>query len=531
MRLDSLRVELRPRSPWEAVELGTALVRKHASAIWMPWLLLSLPVFAVVNALAWAIDAVWLAWLLMWWLKPAFDRIPLFVVSRALFGDAPSVRQTLAAQLRWGWRAMLGYLTWRRLSPVRALTLPIDLLEGADRSRLGERRRVLGDAVRGYAIQLTFVCLCFTLVLALSTVLLTFVFVPDQLLGESARALWSLAMDDPPPWAQIAGNGVLWVATTFVEPFYVGAGFGLYLNRRTQIEAWDVEIAFRRLRARLDAGATTLALVVAMALMLPIAPAAQAAPQCAAPRASALQDATDQADAQPDNDKAAVEPTLPIVFGDARVEYKAFNQAVERAYRDPLLNPKRKVMEWQSRTPVPPEQIPALAWLGSIIGFIGEYGLWLLLGALLVILAMSAKRWWPWLNGMVAVAPAPSAIDVAALTLPDRLPHDIAAAARQLWAEGRPRRALALLYRASVEAMSARADVVLVPGATEAECLRASRRMADGEDRNAFARVVRVWQYAAYAQRLPDQEEFDALLGTLSERFHWAGAAGARSAA
>ena len=29
---------------------------------------------------------------------------------------------------------------------------------------------------------------------------------------------------------------------------YVGAGFGLYLNRRTQMEAWDVEIALRRLR-------------------------------------------------------------------------------------------------------------------------------------------------------------------------------------------------------------------------------------------------------------------------------------------
>src|SRR3546814_12856604 len=64
-------------------------------------------------------------------------------------------------------------------------------------------------------------------------------------------------------------------------------------------------------------------------------------------------------------------------------------------------------------------------------------------------------------------------------------------------------------------AMAQRAQVTLVPGATESECLRASRRMPDPQDRDAFARIVRVWQYAAYARRLPDEAEFDAMLGKL----------------
>jgi hypothetical protein len=46
--------------------------------------------------------------------------------------------------------------------------------------------------------------------------------------------------------------------------------------------------------------------------------------------------------------------------------------------------------------------------------------------------------------------------------------------------------------------------------------------MPEPQDRDAFARVVRVWQYAAYAQRLPDQGEFDGLLDTLAQRFGWA---------
>ena len=64
--------------------------------------------------------------------------------------------------------------------------------------------------------------------------------------------------------------------------------------------------------------------------------------------------------------------------------------------------------------------------------------------------------------------------------------------------------------------------ITLVPGATEAECLRVARRLPDAGDRDAFARMVRVWQYAAYARRLPQEDEFEGLLGELSQRFGWA---------
>ncbi|RZA28947.1 MAG: DUF4129 domain-containing protein, partial [Lysobacteraceae bacterium] len=92
---------------------------------------------------------------------------------------------------------------------------------------------------------------------------------------------------------------------------------------------------------------------------------------------------------------------------------------------------------------------------------------------------------------------------------------------RRLWSQGKPRHALALLYRASVESMASRAEVALPPGATESECLRASRRMPDEEDRRLFARMVRVWQYAAYARQLPAQAEFDELLAHLQRRYRW----------
>ncbi len=35
MRLEGLTVALRPRSNWEATDLGIALVRRHAGTIWV----------------------------------------------------------------------------------------------------------------------------------------------------------------------------------------------------------------------------------------------------------------------------------------------------------------------------------------------------------------------------------------------------------------------------------------------------------------------------------------------------------------
>ena len=542
MKLETLTVELRPRSPWEAMELGTALVRRHARAIWTPWLLVTGTVFVLSNLAAWAVGHVWLAWLLMWWLRPAFDRIPVYVLSRAVFGSVPGIAETLRAQLRWGWRPMRGHLTWRRFSPLRAVMLPIDLLEGADPKLLAERRRVIGGGMGGYAVQLTVVCLNFIIALQLSLVLLTTIAVPNELLPEAGRAAWAVITQQPPAWALIALNLVDWLAVGFIEPFYVGAGFGLYLNRRTQLEAWDLEIAFRRMRKRLEAAGG--AVLLALALLLPMALSAPAIAQdtpaknAAAPNEASKTDANAKTkkeavvEAPVENVEDAVETrTLRGIFGEDTAEDGGFDKAVGKAYQDPLLRPKLKQTTWERRDrdkkkdkdeDADKSDLPQFKWLATLIGFIGEYGLWLLVGVLVLLLALTAKRWWPWLIGAAARPETePMPVEMTRLAYAEPLPPDIATVARRLWAEGQPRRALALLYRASVEAMSARVDAHLPPGATEAECLRLSRRMPEPQDRDAFQRMVRIWQYAAYGQRLPLADEFESLLHTLAQRFGW----------
>lgn len=523
MRIDQLDVVLRARSQWEAMELGTALVRRHAAAIWTPWLLLTGPVFVLLNLGGWWLDAFWLPALLMWWLKPVFERIPLYVISRGAFGAVPGTVQTLRAQMHWGVRALPGYLLWRRLGPARALLMPVDLLEGGDAAQRRQRRRVLGGAAYGHATLLTLVCWHFEVMLQVAGIALVFMFVPLDSLPESLRVAVSLIGSDTPAWVWLGFNLLAWAAMTLIGPFYSGAGFGLYLNRRTQLEAWDVEIAFRRLRARL-AQAAPLVLVMVMGLaMLPLAAPVHA------------QDAATAPPAAHDNHKtggsqATAAATPADVFGAAQVDTAGFRQAAARAYDDPQLGASHTVCRWERRNAEAdkpqPREFPGGQFFGAVaklLALLSEAALWILVGALLLVLVLTARWWLPWLrgSGRRRRREAESEVTAHALQLPDTLPPDILASARRLWHDGKPRHALALLYRASLDELAQRADIVLPPGSTEAQCLRAARRMPQEADRRLFAHMVRTWQYAAYAGRVPSDDAFQALLDALHQQYGW----------
>src|SRR5690606_662729 len=130
MRPEDLRVNLRPRSSWEAMELGTALLRRHAAAVWRPWLLVMLLAFVIAHVLAWLLGMPWFGIVLAWWSQQALERIPLDVLCRAVCGQMPGNGAGLRAQPCFAPGTLRAHLLWLRWSAARSLLVPVDLLEG-----------------------------------------------------------------------------------------------------------------------------------------------------------------------------------------------------------------------------------------------------------------------------------------------------------------------------------------------------------------------------------------------------------------
>jgi hypothetical protein len=239
VRIEALAITLRPRPMSEAADLGQRLVQVHARSVWRCYA----PVWAAVMLLALATVEIagWLPGLLIFWLKPWLDRSLLFVLSRAVFGESARWSDLWAARREVFARSLLRTLTMARLSPWRAFTQAIDQLEGQRGTARGKRRGVLLGNQRGAVMGLQFVYANLEMIFVVALIGLIGWFVPDAMKTE----LWALYRDGESAPMQAAfafGYGLVVLA---LEPFYVAAGFAMYLNRRVELEAWDIEQEFR----------------------------------------------------------------------------------------------------------------------------------------------------------------------------------------------------------------------------------------------------------------------------------------------
>ena len=130
MRLSDASVVIRPRTSWEAMDLGVLMAREHRGLLMSSWALITLPVFVLFSVLLWNYPTT--ALFLFWWLKPAFDRLPLYILSKALFGETPTLKQSLRQWPRLLKGQLLASLTWRRFSLSRSFVMPVVQLEGLE---------------------------------------------------------------------------------------------------------------------------------------------------------------------------------------------------------------------------------------------------------------------------------------------------------------------------------------------------------------------------------------------------------------
>lgn len=245
------RIVLRPRSQSEAMDLGFHMARANWPGLAGLTALLMLPGAALAGLLF-----MWhppLALIGLWWLKPAVDRALLHWLSRALLGRDCGIRPILSDWRQWGRDRVLVELTLLRFHPARSAVLPIWQLEGLSGAARRRRTRSLGHGGNGSGSGLTLIAGLFEFCLIVALMVILGWLLPDGLWEGFDPELWLTGGGATPQfWGLVAACYA--IAIVLVEPFYVGGGFGIYLNQRCRLECWDLEPEFQRL-ARRHAGA------------------------------------------------------------------------------------------------------------------------------------------------------------------------------------------------------------------------------------------------------------------------------------
>ena len=140
------------------------MVRTWMREVYAPWLTVFVPlclVAALILPPQWAV-------VLVWWLKPALDRVVLHVLANGVFGDLPRLRETLKALPHALTPGLLTSLTLFRFFLARSFNLPVWQLERQRGQAARQRRQQLQRRTGSYAVWLTVACLQFELALALS---------------------------------------------------------------------------------------------------------------------------------------------------------------------------------------------------------------------------------------------------------------------------------------------------------------------------------------------------------------------------
>jgi len=487
VQLEHIALHLRRRNAWEALDLGHAMLRAWAGPAYRLWLLTFWSLGFFLLGLCWLLE--WpgaVAMFILWWLKPLFDRFLLFAFSRSLFGTPTSLgdfRHALPSLLKAP--GIVAGLLWRRLSLARSFLLPVWQLEDQRDAAARARMKVLSRRSRGNAVWLTFVCanlvgiVWFGLVFALEALLPV---------GSESVFDWDARMGGTlSPVKELLANLLWMLAESLIEPFYVASGFSLYLNRRSELEGWDIELAFRRMAARHSApAANSLLLAVALAFGLTLA------------SPSPL---------------AAAEPPPP-------------KQAVQEVLADPVFGKQYESKEWRLRPDPAPEsdskkEGSGFSSLLKLFEFFAESMralAWVIAGlvALLLIYLVLRyhERWLPERSRR----PPPDflfGLDVR----PDSLPGDIPAAARAAFAAGNFEAGLSLLYRGALVALIHQRQIEFRAGDTEEDCLRRAAGHLGGEAQRHFRLLLETWRSVAYARQPPASSTLDSLCSGWQQHF------------
>lgn len=479
MNLDNISVELRPRDGWQSIDLGFQMARRWFLPLLSLWLCLSIPVYAAVKLLQLPGFATLIVW---WWFKPLYEAPLSYWCSRAMFSEPVSHRQALHQTFKQFLKLLVSYLSIRRLSTSRSQNINVVMLENLSGKQRRARIAVL-DRMATRTFALITICFHFEAILFYGLLILFMLLSPSG--SEVEHTVRFLFGGEESSGALIITEVTTIMVAGLVAPFYVCAGFSLYINRRTQLEAWDIELDFRRTASRPRSGnsksknsqflAVTL---LSILLTLPLLPT------------GSTEAATSRVQAR---------LTIDEVLSEDDFGYTTTVRKLRLKETAPEEMEEKTDYSW----------VPNLGdWIYKIAQSI-ETLLWFVFITVIALLIFAIYK-----NSTAIRAMAerlgfrrqkpPGSVLFELDIRPQSLPEDIPLAASDLITQGRKREAMSLLYRGALSRLVHLHGMTIETSNTEQECVTRVFDEQPQQRSTTFHSLTSLWQQTAYAQSQPD---------------------------
>lgn len=548
--VEKLSARIAPRNAWQAMDLGVRIYQTWWKPLTLIWLTVTLIPLLLILFLTGEDYAFWgvFGW---WWLKPLWERPLLEYCARALFSDAPTVKQLIRDFPRHTLSGITPWLFFRRLDPSRGMRLAVTQLEKQRGESYKLRVRNLSLGINDHSGSLTALMLLIEQLIMIGIIMLIAMLAPDQYYLREVD--WLLDSSRYAAWIAV---GAWYLAMVLCEPLYICCSFALYLNKRTWLEGWDLELGMRQIGEKrqtlLAKIGTPLLLICVLGIsQWPTSGYAssqaqtQASSQTQTQAYSQDQAQTDQSlqdspqENTPENAQLrAIEilsgtEFMPMQtneswrFKELWADDVKDEEDEEESERDMSFFKKiaNAIVDWFSDIlkdifvdAVKEEQNADDSFEWPTVAEVFRFIIWVIVVSLSIWVALHARRWLALIQKKKRYSPR--ATHVAGLDIrPESLPDDVSKHVLAALENGNLRDALSLLYRATLSTLLSRIDVDLVPGATESECLRAlEKAKSPAEQRQshragiAFLQTITpLWMSTAWAHRPPQSDEIRAL--------------------
>ena len=377
----------------------------------------------------------------------------MLTVADAIFDEEFDFRRRVAKVLTsdfWLWLTVFRFCPGRStLTPIAALEENLRFTTSVAERRLLIRKDLLGTYFLlhaiGFVVEL--------MVVVFLVIVLPFIFNGFQV------------FDIMSSWYLKAVYTSTFVAFSLVGPFYVCSGFSLYLNRRIELEGWDIDIGFRRILNRI---APTLVIVCCILGSLTLEP----------------------------QEKSTNENSQRVQVG-TEVQNIIDSMTEERRVR---FNSQENTRN-ESDFPI----LRLVAWI-----LLGGLAAWLVFTAFKLPFADLFKR----------KTGERESLSTSVSSLEERLelPSNVLATATREWNSGNKRDAVSLLYRGALHTLIVRDGCNIDPSDTEASCIREVYKSHPNLLR-PFKTITTLWQQLAYANVDIDDTRFEILSHTYAKSF------------